>query len=457
MGKRIRCWEFFQCKETECPVYTTGDERCWLVSGTHCRNEIQGKFLEKIEICLDCELFKANIDVDSVKETLKVVNKQFKDFRTIVDERDREIEGISMELAVGLSEVFEALKKISSGNPNVKIPEDSNLELIRKLKRIVNVTASDLGQMVDLSHEFAIGLAEHFDVLHRVSEGHLHARVTGTSEVELLEALKALTNKMIDSTSDEITQRKRAQKKLKETLAELASSNTDLEQFAYVASHDLQEPLRMISSYVQLLARRYSGKLDADADEFIGFAVDGAARMQKLINDLLTYSRVGRRRKLFEPTDVNYVLSLTLVDLENAIEESHAIITNDELPTVMADQAQVSQLLQNLLSNAIKFRGEGPPHIHISSEQENGQWIFSVSDDGIGIDPQYHERIFAIFQRLHGRTEYDGTGIGLSVCKSIVERHGGNIWLESKSGSGSTFCFSIPNRAKDMVSQGGQN
>ncbi|MBW2567175.1 MAG: PAS domain-containing sensor histidine kinase [Deltaproteobacteria bacterium] len=362
-----------------------------------------------------------------------------------------------MELAIGLSEVFEALKKISSGDPNVKIPEDSNLDLIRKLKRIVNVTASDLGQMVDLSHEFAMGLAEHFDVLHRVSKGHLHARVTGTSEVELLAALKALTNKMLDNTSDEITQRKRAQEKLKETLAELASSNTDLEQFAYVASHDLQEPLRMISSYVQLLARRYSGKLDADADEFIGFAVDGAARMQKLINGLLTYSRVGRRRKPFEPTDVNYVLSLTLVDLENAIEESHAIITNDELPTVMADQAQVSQLLQNLLSNSIKFRGEGPPHIHISSEQENGQWIFSVSDDGIGIDPQYHERIFAIFQRLHGRTEYDGTGIGLSVCKSIVERHGGNIWLESKSGSGSTFCFSIPNRAKNMVSQGSQN
>jgi signal transduction histidine kinase len=435
----------------------TGNEICWLVSGTHCRNEIQGKFLEKIEICLDCEPFNSNIDQGSIKDSLKVVNKQFKDFRRIVEERDREIEGISMELAIGLSEVFEALKEISSGNPNVKIPEDSQLDLIRKLKHMVNVTASDLGQMVDLSHEFAIGLAEHFDVLHRVSEGDLHARVAGTSEVELLDALKTLTNKMIDSTSDEITQRKEAQEKLKETLAELGRSNTDLEQFAYVASHDLQEPLRMISSYVQLLARRYSGKLDADADEFIGFAVDGAARMQRLINDLLTYSRMGRRKKPFEPTDVNHVLSQTVVNLKNAIEESHAVITNDALPTVMADEAQVSQLLQNLVSNAIKFRSNGPPHIHISSQQENGQWIFSVSDDGIGIDPQYHERIFAIFQRLHGRTEYDGTGIGLSVCKSIVERHGGKIWLESEFGKGSTFYFSIPNRTKGMLSQGSQN
>jgi light-regulated signal transduction histidine kinase (bacteriophytochrome) len=360
-------------------------------------------------------------------------------------------------LAIGLSEVFEALKAISSGNPNVKISEDAQLDLIRKLKHMVNVTASDLGQMVDLSHEFAIGLAEHFDVLHRVSEGDLHARVTGTSKVELLDALKTLTNKMIDNTSDEITQRKDAQEKLRETLAELARSNTDLEQFAYVASHDLQEPLRMISSYVQLLARRYSGKLDADADEFIDFAVDGAARMQRLINDLLTYSRMGRRKKPFEPTDVNYVLSQTIVNLKNAIEESQAVITNDGLPTVMADEAQVCQLLQNLVSNAIKFRSNGPPHIHISSQQENGQWIFSVSDDGIGIDPQYHERIFAIFQRLHGRTEYDGTGIGLSVCKSIIERHGGKIWLESEFGKGSTFYFSIPNRTKDMLSQGSQN
>jgi len=452
--EKVKCWEVFQCEEKECPVYESRELNCWLIPGTHCRNEIQGKFLEKIEMCLECEPLKANIDVDSMGETLKVVNAQLTEFRSMVDERDRELEGTSMELALGLSEVFEGLKEISQGNPGVAIPETSNLELITKLKHMVNLTAENLTEIVDLSHEFAIGLAQHFDALDRVSKGDLAARISGASEVELLESLKNVTNHMIDSVSTEITERQRAEQELKETLGELARSNAELEQFAYVASHDLQEPLRMVSSFVQLLARRYQGKLDQDADEFIGFAVDGAKRMQGLINDLLTYSRVGTKGKPFQTTDCNRVLSEALLNLSAATEESSAVITNDNLPTVMADKTQMVQLIQNLVANAIKFRNKDRPCIHVSSEQKNGTWVFSVSDNGIGIDSEYYDRIFAIFQRLHGKTEYPGTGIGLSVCKRIVERHGGRIWVDSEFSKGSKFYFTMPVTESSLGSPG---
>jgi len=225
---------------------------------------------------------------------------------------------------------------------------------------------------------------------------------------------------------------------------ELASSNKELEHFAYVASHDLQEPLRMVSSYTQLLEKRYKGKLDADADEFIRYVVDGASRMQGMINALLAYSRVGRQGKAFEPTDCNVILDNALTNLEVAITESKAEVTHDPLPTVVADAAQLTEVFQNLISNGIKFHGEDLPRIHVGAEQKEDRWLFSVRDNGIGIDPQYHDRLFAIFQRLHSKTEYPGTGIGLALCKRVVELHGGRIWVESEVGKGSTFYFTIP-------------
>ncbi len=217
MKEKVKCWEVFECNEQECPVYKSKVLDCWLIPGTHCRNEIQGKFLEKLEMCLECEPFKANMDMDAMEETLRAVNRQFTEFRRMVDERDRELEGISMELALGLSEVFEALKEISTGDPEVRIPETSKLELITKLKHIVNLTAQELAEIVSLSHEFAIGLAEHFDVLHRVSRGDLAARVSGISQLELLEALKKVTNQMIESVSREITERKLAEGELRDS------------------------------------------------------------------------------------------------------------------------------------------------------------------------------------------------------------------------------------------------
>jgi PAS domain S-box-containing protein len=248
----------------------------------------------------------------------------------------------------------------------------------------------------------------------------------------------------------DITERKGAEEKLRLTLADLERSNKELEQFAYAASHDLQEPLRMVSSYTQLLARRYKGRLDADADEFIAFAVDGANRMQNLIRDLLAYSRVGRRGRQFEPADCGTALDQALANLKAAIEESGAVVTHDPLPTVRADASQMVQLLQNLIGNAIKFHSEPPPRVHLSAVQRGDEWVFSIRDDGIGIDPHYAERIFNVFERLHTREEYPGTGIGLAICKKIVERHAGRIWVESQLAKGATFHFTIPAKGKEL-------
>jgi PAS domain S-box-containing protein len=245
-------------------------------------------------------------------------------------------------------------------------------------------------------------------------------------------------------TYEDISVRKQAEEKLKKALDELSRSNAELERFAYVASHDLQEPLRMVTSYLQLLERRYKDRLDSDAIDFINYAVDGSSRMKTLINDLLTYSRVGTRGKDFTLVDCNEVFRRVLQNLLVAIEENKAQIISDPLPVVTADAVQLEQLFQNLIANAIKFRGSHEPRVQIGVRKESKEWVFSVQDNGIGIDPRYFDRIFVIFQRLHGREQYPGTGIGLAVSKRIVERHGGRIWVESKPGEGSTFFFTFP-------------
>jgi len=248
------------------------------------------------------------------------------------------------------------------------------------------------------------------------------------------------------SIGHDITPRKATDARLRNTVAELERSNEELAQFANIASHDLQEPLRMVTSYTQLLSRRYKGRLDAEADEFIDFAVDGATRMQRLIQDLLAYSKIGAREIMVAEISSENALQQALKNLRGAIEESDARVTYDALPPVQADESQLAQLFQNLVGNAIKYQSAGNvPQVHITAENtSDGYWTFSVRDNGIGIEPQYFERIFGMFQRLHKRTEYAGTGIGLTMCKKIVERHGGSITVESQPGAGSTFKFTWP-------------
>ena len=242
----------------------------------------------------------------------------------------------------------------------------------------------------------------------------------------------------------DISERNKVLQRLAEQREELQRSNADLEQFANVASHDLQEPLRMVATYTQLLAERYAGKLDERADKYIGYAVDGAKRMQQLVKELLAYSRVSSQARPPALIETKAVVQDVLGGLKLAIEESHAEIVCDELPAVRADQAQLGHLFQNLIGNALKFRTERPPLIHIGAEKSNGHCVFRVEDNGIGIDQQYGDRVFQIFQRLHERGRYAGNGIGLAIAKKIVERHGGRIWFESEPEKGTTFYFTLP-------------
>ncbi|QDX80200.1 hypothetical protein B9N43_02340 [Denitratisoma sp. DHT3] len=281
------------------------------------------------------------------------------------------------------------------------------------------------------------------DVWHRHAGGHDYLARMSFAPVK--NEAGAVTHYV--SEYSDITDAWEAEQALKARTEELARSNRELEQFAYVASHDLQEPLRMVASYTQLLARRYKGKLDQDADEFIGYAVDGATRMQVLINDLLKLSRVGTRGKSFASTDCGRVLDSALANLSVAVQESGAAVTWDAMPVVMGDDTQLIQLFQNLIGNALKFRAATESaQIHVGARRVDGAWEFSVRDNGIGIAPEYFERIFVIFQRLHSKAEYPGTGIGLALCKKIVERHGGRIWVESRSNEGTTFFFTIPDK-----------
>ena len=243
---------------------------------------------------------------------------------------------------------------------------------------------------------------------------------------------------------DDITERKQAEAALQQAHEELKRSNAELEQFAYVASHDLQEPLRMVASYTQLLGRRYDARLDQDAREFMSYIVDGATRMKQLIEDLLEYSRVGTKRAEFKPVACEAALRRALFNLRAAIEEGGAAVTHDALPTLAADEVQLGQLFQNLIGNSLKFRSASVPRIHVAVTEGPGEFTFEVRDNGIGIEQQYYERIFMVFQRLHNKGEYPGTGIGLAICKKVVERHGGRIWVESRPGAGSSFYFTLP-------------
>ena len=261
------------------------------------------------------------------------------------------------------------------------------------------------------------------------------------AQVTALEQLLDVHERAVIEKSAEL---ERALDELREKTRKLAHSNAELEQFAYAASHDLQEPLRMVASYCQLLEGRLKDKLDEETTTFLWFAVDGATRMQSLINDLLTLSRLGRAAGPFKPTDCSAAVDHAVANLQAVIHDRGAIVTRDALPTMPGDATQLTQLFQNLIGNAIKYCETNLPTVHVAAQAGDREWTLSVRDNGIGIAPEYFERIFLIFQRLHEREKYPGTGIGLAICKKIVQHHGGRIWVESEPGHGSVFCFTLP-------------
>ncbi len=371
------------------------------------------------------DLLQTNARISSVLETVTATTAARV---TALENRSTWLIGIFVVLASGMVVAFgitvfrSALKpvaelqvgvsRIGAGDLDYTVPENAQNE-VGDLARSFNEMAAELKRSYgELEHE---------------------VDVRKKTEADLREHRARLEELVRDRTRD-----------LEVTMAELSRSNAELEQFAYVASHDLQEPLRMVSSYVQLLEKKYRDQMGDEADEFIEFAVDGARRMQELINDLLDYSRVGRFGKPFETVDMNDVLATALANLGVAIDTHQATVTHGDLPVVRGDRVQLVQVFQNLISNAIKFRGPEAPRVEVKGRREGDEWIFSVVDNGVGFDQSYSERIFQIFQRLQSRAESEGTGIGLAIASRIVQRHGGRIWAESEVGKGSVFYFSIP-------------
>jgi len=300
--------------------------------------------------------------------------------------------------------------------------------------RTQKTTTDELGVLTDTFNEMLTQIQSREAELQRAHD-ELEARVAERT---------AALSKANAALQKEVGERQCAEAGLRIKTEELARSNTELEQFAYIASHDLQEPLRMVSSYLQLLEQRYAGKLDATANEFIHYAVDGAARMRTLVRDLLEYSRVGRRKQELAVVNCRAVFDNILLNLKETIADTQAKVTAGDLPTVRADSTELTQLFQNLIANAIKFHGAQPPAVRLTADRQDGHWHFTVRDNGIGIAPEFADRIFVIFQRLHSRSHYPGNGLGLAICKKIVERYGGRIWVESTPGQGATFHFTLP-------------
>jgi signal transduction histidine kinase len=357
-----------------------------------------------------------------IAEVMASKQTKVKDLRASDGMRTFRREGVCTVVAIPLHTQHDVLGIIQLGSREIREFQESELRVFDAIGGQAGI-AIQKARLYDESQHAQAALREKAAQLTRSNADLQHSTREVKSAKEKLERVNSM---------------------LTVQAAELARSNTELEQFAYVASHDLQEPLRMVASYVQLLARRYKGKLDSEAEEFISFAVDGSKRMQDLIQALLAYSRIGTKGRQFAPTNCEVVLQNALKNLQIAIEDSQARITHDLLPTVMGDSIQLGQLFQNLIGNAIKFRGEKPPCVHVTAERQGSDWLFSFRDDGIGIDSQYAERIFVIFQRLHSKEDYPGTGIGLALCKKIVERHNGRIWVESEAHKGSTFRFTLP-------------
>lgn len=382
---------------------------------------------------------------------VKVINLRINELKQLVGanpEQQQQItilESLIVKKFAELEKTIELKKNGSSDAASQVVFTDDGQELMTQIRSVVQQLQSETDKQLkvwvrereeDNHHRqflFSIGIVFDLTFLYLIFRA-IQQEVVERQQAEAL--LKQLNEDLENIVQERTT-------KLEEVNTKLLHSNQELEQFAYIASHDLQEPLRAINSYAQLIAKKYQGNLDAKADKYINYIVEGALRMQQLINDLLLLSQIGMQGKALKPTSFEEVLTLVLDNLKIAIAESRAVITHDSLPTAMGDKTQLIQLLQNLIGNAIKFRREEPLQVHVSAVLQGKNWVFSVRDNGIGMKPEYFKHIFIIFQRLHSKSEYPGTGIGLAICRKIVERHGGHLWVESQLGEGTTFFFTI--------------
>ena len=463
--EKIRCRDYFSCKKHDCPAHKSASARCWLVPDTRFRQKMKGRMFGKIEMCFNCPVFKANMDVECLEETFQAAKDQLTEYREKVEEQDKELEDISMELAVSFSEVFEALRDIAAGDPTVRIEEDSKLELIRKLKSMVNLTAENTREFVDLCHEFAIGLAEHFDVLHKVSKGDLQARIRGNSSVELLESLKKVTNETIESVQREISKRKQAQESLARHAVELEQRNEEVKQFAYIVSHDLRTPLVNVKGFAAELEisleeirdtvfmllenadvpdkERLVRSLAEDIPEALEFIGSSASRMDSFINSVLKLSRLGSVRLKPEKVDAKSIVEETLKTMAHRIEKRGANVTVGDLPTVVADRIAMEQVFGNIIANAVLYLDpEREGRIEVRGEKRDGETIFFIEDNGRGIEQEDMPKVFAPFRRA-GNQDVPGEGMGLAYVQAIVRRHGGAIRCESRPGAGTTFSFTV--------------
>ncbi len=389
-----------------------------------------------------------------MQDALKYFNAAFSGMSRVMDRNDRQDSGMNTKLGFNdleLRQISQVLLTAYSMMDNLnRLHESTQKKAARARNRgaFISVIFTIIGIIAIIINSAVIRktLAKRIAALGRgvelIGGGDREYRITAEGDDELTD-LALACNEMAAKLKQSDASVANAEEALTRRAEELSRSNEELKQFAYIASHDLQEPLRMIASYLQLIERRYKGKLDKDADEFITFAVEGANRLQEMIIGLLAYSRVQTKGKPFEEINSAEVLGYAVANLKLVIEESGTLVTAGTLPVIRADAGQLLQVFQNLIANAIKFRGKDAPLIQISAEQKSSEWVFSVKDNGTGIEPEYKEKVFDMFRRLHGR-EYPGVGIGLSLCRRIIERHKGRIWIESEAGQGTTFYFTIP-------------